>query len=398
MADNTTLPGTGEVVRDKDRSGVKTQIIGIDLAPGGSETLMNGVMPVSDNGGSLTIDGTVAVSGTVAVTDNSGSLTVDNGGTFAVQADTELTTSDLDTGGGTDTRAVVGLALAASGGAVLAGTANPVPISDNGGSVTVDGTVTATGPLTDTQLRATAVPVSGTVTATTGGLTDTQLRATAVPVSLATLPALVAGSAAIGKLAANSGVDIGDVDVTSLPSLPAGSNEIGGVNQTKVAGTAVSVNSGTKDAGTQRVILASDQTVVPVSDNAGSLTIDAPVGTPVFVTTTPSTTGGWSKITALAQTTTKKVVKASAGTFGGYYYYNPNASVAYIQVFDLASGSVTLGTTAPDLVYAIPALSAANIEIVNGVNMANAITLACTTTATGSTAPGTGLDLTLYFK
>ena len=36
-------------------------------------------------------------------------------------------------------------------------------------------------PLTDTQLRATPVPVSGTVT--TGGLTDTQLRATPVPVS-----------------------------------------------------------------------------------------------------------------------------------------------------------------------------------------------------------------------
>ena len=38
---------------------------------------------------------------------------------------------------------------------------------------------------------------------------------------------LAAGSAAIGKLAANSGVDIGDVDVTSLPSLAAGTNLIG---------------------------------------------------------------------------------------------------------------------------------------------------------------------------
>jgi hypothetical protein len=49
--------------------------------------------------------------------------------------------------------------------------ASPVPVS---------------GPLTDTQLRATPVPVSGTVT--TGGLTDTQLRASAVPVSAASLP------------------------------------------------------------------------------------------------------------------------------------------------------------------------------------------------------------------
>jgi hypothetical protein len=41
--------------------------------------------------------------------------------------------------------------------------------------------------------------------------------------------ALPAGTNAIGKLAANSGVDIGDVDVTSLPALAAGTNMIGNV-------------------------------------------------------------------------------------------------------------------------------------------------------------------------
>lgn len=82
--------------------------------------------------------------------------------------------------------------------------ASPVPVDIGGtGSITItSGTVTVSnevevtnstgnpipvsGPLTDTQLRATAVPVSGTVTANTGltqPLTDTQLRATAVPVS-----------------------------------------------------------------------------------------------------------------------------------------------------------------------------------------------------------------------
>lgn len=46
----------------------------------------------------------------------------------------------------------------------------------------VEGTLT-TGGLTDAQLRANPVAVSGTVTATTGGLTDAELRAAAVPVS-----------------------------------------------------------------------------------------------------------------------------------------------------------------------------------------------------------------------
>jgi hypothetical protein len=167
---------------------------------------------------------------------------------------------------------------------------------------------------------------------------------------------------------------------------------VSAANAVKVDGSAVTQpvsGTVTANAGTG---------VFHVDDNAASLTVDAPVGTPVFTTVTPSTTGGWSKITALAQTTTKKAVKASAGTFGGYYAYNPNATVAYIQVFDVASASVTLGTTPPDLVFAIPATSAANLEITNGVNMATAMTLACTTTATGSTAPGTGLDLTLLFK
>jgi hypothetical protein len=43
-------------------------------------------------------------------------------------------------------------------------------------------------------------------------------------VSLATDIALPAGTNAIGKLAANSGVDIGDVDVTSVPTDPFGAN------------------------------------------------------------------------------------------------------------------------------------------------------------------------------
>ena len=56
--------------------------------------------------------------------------------------------------------------------------AAPVPVSDAGGTLSIDdgnGSITVDGPLTDTQLRAAAVPVSGP-------LTDTQLRASAVPV------------------------------------------------------------------------------------------------------------------------------------------------------------------------------------------------------------------------
>lgn len=119
------------------------------------------------------------------------------------------------------------------------------------------------GPLTDAQLRATAVPISGTVTAS-GPLTDTQLRATAVPVSASSLP-LPAGASTETTLAAirtavelidnfisgtkglvtednsaaiKAAVEIIDnivagseaqVDVITLPALIAGTNRIGGV-------------------------------------------------------------------------------------------------------------------------------------------------------------------------
>ena len=73
--------------------------------------------------------------------------------------------------------------------------AQAIPISDAGGLISIDdgnGSITVDGPLTNTELRAAAVPVSGPLTDTqlratavpvTGALTDTQLRATAVPVS-----------------------------------------------------------------------------------------------------------------------------------------------------------------------------------------------------------------------
>jgi hypothetical protein len=81
----------------------------------------------------------------------------------------------------------VKLSHGVDGSAVDASSSNPLPVT---GPLT-DGQLRATavpvsGPLTDVQLRATAVPVSGTVTANTGltqPLTDAQLRANSVPVS-----------------------------------------------------------------------------------------------------------------------------------------------------------------------------------------------------------------------
>jgi hypothetical protein len=70
-------------------------------------------------------------------------------------------------------------------------------------------------------LSAETTKVIGTV-----NIAAAQTLATVTAVTAIT-NALPAGTNAIGKLSANSGVDIGDVDVTSLPALPAGTNAVG---------------------------------------------------------------------------------------------------------------------------------------------------------------------------
>lgn len=116
-------------------------------------------VPISDNAGSITVDGSVTVSGTVTanagtgtmnvsvqnasipVTDNGGSLTVD--GTVAA---TQSGTWDIGTLTSiTNTVTVSGTVTANAGtGTMNVSVQNAsIPVTDNGSSLTVDGTVTA---------------------------------------------------------------------------------------------------------------------------------------------------------------------------------------------------------------------------------------------------------------
>ncbi len=98
---------------------------------------------------------------------------------------------------------------------------------------------------------------------------------------------------------------------------------------------------------------------------------------------------------AAGLTNTVQTVKGSFGALRILQCYNPNASVAYVQVFD-TTAAVTLGTTVPALSFGFPATSstpiAANMSFLKGLK------IAATTTAKGSTAPGSALDCNLTFK
>jgi hypothetical protein len=171
-----------------------------------------------------------------------------------------------------------------------------------------------------------AVPVSGTVTANAG--TGTQA------VSLATLPALVAGSA-----------NIGDVDVLSLPALPAGSNNIGDVD------------------------VLSLPALPAGSNNIGDVDI-ASITTP--------TSGGYSVSRLLAGASTNATsVKASAGQVFGWYLANAAAYTVFFKLYNKASAP-TVGTDTPFMTIPVPAGSAANVEFMRGLAMGTGVAFATT--------------------
>jgi hypothetical protein len=152
------------------------------------------------------------------------SANVTNAGTFAVQVDGSALTAlqlidnivsvddaafSLGSGSGVMMMGFAGTqSVNANDSAALAcDTDGALHISDGGNSITIDGTVTA-------DLGATDNAVLDAIAASLALLDNSISSGNELQVDV--VGSLPAGSAAIGKLAANSGVDIGDVDVTSI--------------------------------------------------------------------------------------------------------------------------------------------------------------------------------------
>lgn len=111
------------------------------------------------------------------------------------------------------------------------------------------------------------------------------------------------------------------------------------------------------------------------------------------------TTGGWTPLKLAALTNTAVAIKASAGQLAKLYCYNPNATVIYVQTYNVASGSVTVGTTVALQSYGIPATSSGGFALsLVGDQYSTAISAAATTTAGGGTAPGTAVDCDVSYN
>jgi hypothetical protein len=282
-----TLPDTAA----SDLATINSNTDTLAVVGGGTEatalrvTIANnstGVVSVDDNGGALTVDGTVAVSsvgGTVAVTqsgtwnvtDVSGTVSLPTGASTLAEQQTQTTAlqliddtvyvDDADWTDSTSKHSLVGGLYQSTPQTVTDGDVAPfnitangaLHVSDGGGALTVDGTVTANA---GTNLNTSALAleaggnlaaaatslgnldnsvdgnylnvnmnvagtdvVSGSGTATGALRVELPTNGTGVIATVGAVTAITnalpAGTNAIGKLAANSGVDIGDVTLTA---------------------------------------------------------------------------------------------------------------------------------------------------------------------------------------
>lgn len=124
----------------------------------------------------------------------------------------------------------------------------------------------------------------------------------------------------------------------------------------------------------------------------------------VVVHPQPNATAGWttknctSSDGSTALTNSAQAIKASAGSLGGWFIYNPNSVAAYVQLYNTAAASVTVGTTNPLFMITIPPGSAANAEFSMGIAFSNAgWSAAATSTAGGNGALTTALDAVFFY-
>lgn len=220
-----------------------------------------------------------------------------------------------------------------------------------------------------------------------------QLANDSIPVVLTAAQVItLTPPAALTNYALESGGNLASA-VTSLQLLD---NAVSGAgfNITQLGGIAISMNTGVRDTGTQRVTIATND-AVPVT-NAGITTIagavsgsemqvdvltmpttavsqsgtwtvqpgNTPNSIPWIVTDTPSTTGGLSKFHLVGAATDNATnVKASAGQVYAITAFNVSADERYLK-FHNTAGTPTAGSGVTDT-YLIPGNTAGSGVAIN---------------------------------
>jgi hypothetical protein len=220
---NNDVTVTGTVDLGTVDNAVLDTIAAKDFATETTLAAMNAKMVTGTDIGDVTINNSTGAAA-VNIQDGGNAITVDNGGTFAVQAAATLAA---------ETSKVIGTVRVASGGiasgAIASGAIAAGAIAAGATSIAANEDDASANGDRGVKMLAVRKDTPANTSGTDGDYENPQMSAGRLWTSATIDTALPTGTNAIGKLAANSGVDIGDVDVTSLPALAAGTNAIGKV-------------------------------------------------------------------------------------------------------------------------------------------------------------------------
>lgn len=323
------------------------------------------VIPISDNGGSLTVDGTVAVSSLPALPTGSNTIgTVDISATSLSALETINAAQSGTWNIGTVT--------------TLTSITNPVAVTDNGGSLTVDAPV--------------ATPVFVR-------LSDGAAAISTLPVSLASVPTHAvtqSGTWNINNISGTISLPTGAATAAKQPALgTAGTAStdvitvqgIASMTALKVDGSAVTQPvSGTFWQATQPVSIAA---AVAVTDNNGSLTVDAPVGTPVYV----RLSDGASAITALPVTDNGTTLSIDDGGSS----ITVDGTITSLTQFNGVAIALNAGTVSTGTLRVVNATGATGTQTNPSLSTTSATVLAASTSRLGATIYN-GSTSTLYLR
>lgn len=317
------------------------------------------------------------------------------------------------TDGGTQTIASGGGTEAASLRVTVASDSTGVlSVDDNGGSLTVDGTVTAnlaagtnnigdvdvlTVPADPFGANADAAATAGSTGSIQAKLRLMTSQLDAIKTSVETLDNAIAGSEM-------------QVDVLTMPSTAVTNAGTFVTQENGAALTALQLLDDTvfTDDAAFTVATSKVNAIGLLADQASTDSVnEGDIGIPRMTltrqqisTVAPSAdTEGLDFVRDIDLDETETAIKATAGKLYGWYLYNDGAAEVYVKVYNATTATVVVGTTVPDLTIPVPAGSAANVEYTNGIAFSTAITAAATTLVADNdaTAPAANQVIANFF-
>lgn len=222
----------------------------------------------------------------------------------------------------------------------------------------------------------------------TGPLTDAQLRAAAVPVSNASLPLPAGASTAAKQDTGNTSVASIDTKTPALgQALAAASSPVvlTAIQQAALTPPAAITNFANETGG-HLAAIDTAQGAQADAESAGNGSVIAILkrirtllGSVLSVSITPQTSGGLSVYENINLINTGVEVKASAGQVYGWFIYNNANQTRYVKLYNTYAGATPASTDTPSMVLAIPGGAAANVEYGNGIAFGTKIGIRATT-------------------